>query len=61
MTQASIEASAASITQSRKDEAGVAVPYRMVTPVETATESWKFTTRNGGTSIRLRGDDDKFF
>lgn len=34
--------------------AGVDVPYRMATPDEIADEAWKFTTRNGGTSIRVR-------
>ncbi len=36
--------------------AGVEAPYRMATPAETAAESWKFTTHNGGTSIRVRGE-----
>jgi hypothetical protein len=36
-------------------QAGVAVPYRMATPQEAAAEAWKFTTRNGGVSIRIRG------
>jgi hypothetical protein len=31
------------------------VPYRMATPEEAAAEAWKFTTKNGGTSIRVRG------
>lgn len=35
--------------------AGVDVPYRMATPEETAAEAWKFTTKNEGASIRLRG------
>jgi len=34
--------------------AGVPIPYRMATPEEAAEEQWKFTTRNGGTSIRVR-------
>jgi len=34
--------------------AGILVPYRMATPEEAAEEQWKFTTRNGGTSIRIR-------
>lgn len=32
------------------------VPYRMATPEESASEVWKFTTRNEGTSIRIRGE-----
>lgn len=32
------------------------VPYRMATPQETAREGWKFTTRNGGMTIRIRGE-----
>ena len=35
--------------------AGVSIPYRMASPQEAAAERWKFTTRNGGTSIRIRG------
>lgn len=35
--------------------AGVKVPYRMATPEEASREAWKFTTKNGGTSIRVRG------
>jgi len=34
--------------------AGVLVPYRIATLEETAEEQWKFTTHNGGTSIRVR-------
>ena len=36
--------------------AGVDVPYRMATPEEIMNEMWKFTSRNGGTSIRVRGE-----
>lgn len=36
--------------------AGVKIPYRMATPEEISDEAWKFTTRNGGTSIRIRGE-----
>lgn len=36
-------------------QAGVDIPYRMATPEEIAAEAWKFTTQNGGTSIRVRG------
>lgn len=32
------------------------VPYRMATPEEAAREVWKFTTRNDGVSIRIRGE-----
>ncbi len=35
--------------------ASVAIRWRMATPEEVAAESWKFTTTNNGTSIRLRG------
>ena len=36
--------------------AGVAAPYRMATSEEVAAESWKFTTRNDGLSIHVRGE-----
>jgi hypothetical protein len=36
--------------------AGVDVPYRMATPAEAAKEAWKFTTKNDGVSIRIRGE-----
>jgi hypothetical protein len=36
-------------------QAGVPIPYRMATPQEVAAEAFKFTTENGGTSIRVRG------
>jgi hypothetical protein len=35
---------------------GLEVPYRMATPYETAEESWKFTTKNDGASIQVRGE-----
>jgi hypothetical protein len=35
--------------------AGVALPWRMATAEEIAAEAWKFTTTNGGTSVRMRG------
>jgi hypothetical protein len=35
-------------------EAGVNVKYRMATPEEVANEAWKFTTKNDGTSIKVR-------
>src|SRR5437588_722662 len=35
--------------------AGVAIPWRLATPEEIATEAWKFTTTNGGLSVRVRG------
>jgi hypothetical protein len=34
--------------------AGIPVPYRWATDDEVEAERWKFTTRNGGTSIRVR-------
>jgi len=36
--------------------AGIEIPYRMATPEAAAAEAWKFTTRNGGASIRVRGE-----
>ncbi len=36
-------------------EAGVDIRYRLATATEIADEGWKFTTTNGGTSIRIRG------
>ena len=36
-------------------QAETPVPFRMATPQEIADEAWKFTTQNGGTSIRVRG------
>ena len=37
-------------------QAGVPIPYQMATPQRAAAgEAWKFTTQNGGTSIRIRG------
>lgn len=35
--------------------AEVEVPTRMATPQEIAEEGWKFTTKNDGVSIRIRG------
>jgi hypothetical protein len=35
--------------------AGVAIPWRMATPEEITAELWKFTTTNGGVSVRIRG------
>ena len=34
--------------------AGVDIPYKMATSQEIASQGWKFTTRNGGKSIRVR-------
>jgi hypothetical protein len=34
--------------------ARVDVPYRLATEEEIESERWKFTTTNGGTSIRVR-------
>jgi hypothetical protein len=36
--------------------AGVDVPYRMATPGEYAGEAWKFTTKNDGISVQVRGE-----
>jgi hypothetical protein len=36
-------------------QAGVGVPYRMATDAEAASQMWKFTTNNGGTSVVVRG------
>jgi hypothetical protein len=36
-------------------QAGLDVPCVMATPAEVASEAWKFTTRNGGISIGIRG------
>ena len=36
-------------------QAGVPIPYQMATPEEAAAQAWKFTTQNGGVSIRIRG------
>jgi hypothetical protein len=36
-------------------QAGVAIPYRWATAEEVANETWKFTTKNDGISIRVRG------
>jgi hypothetical protein len=35
--------------------AGVPIRYRYATPEEAANEAFKFTTRNGGQSVRVRG------
>ncbi len=36
--------------------AGVAIPWRMATPEEVEAAANKFSTKNGGTSIRVRGE-----
>jgi hypothetical protein len=36
-------------------EAGVDIPYRMASPSEIASQGWKFTTTDDGTSILIRG------
>jgi RHS repeat-associated protein len=36
--------------------AGINMPYRMATPKEVADEAFKFTSKNGGTSARVRGE-----
>jgi len=35
--------------------AGVQIPWRMATADEIDAESWKFTTKNGGVSVSIRG------
>ena len=35
---------------------GVAIPWRMATPEEIEAEADKFTTKNGGISVRARGE-----
>ncbi len=35
--------------------AGISIPWRMATEEEIAFESWKFTSKNGGISIKVRG------
>jgi hypothetical protein len=35
--------------------AGIPIRYRYATPVEATNEAFKFTTRNGGQSVRIRG------
>ncbi|PJI95198.1 RHS repeat-associated protein [Luteimicrobium subarcticum] len=37
-------------------QAGVDAPYRMATTAEMPKEEWKFSTKNGGLSIRIRGN-----
>jgi hypothetical protein len=36
--------------------AGVPIPWRLATPEEVEADAFKFTTRNGGVSVRVRGD-----
>jgi hypothetical protein len=36
--------------------AGVSIPWRMATEEEIAAEDWKFSTKNQGASIRVRGE-----
>jgi hypothetical protein len=36
--------------------AGVAIPWRMATAEEIEQEAFKFTTTNGGVSIKVRGE-----
>ncbi len=36
-------------------EAGMQIKYRLATQEEVTNEAWKFTTKNDGTSIRVRG------
>ncbi len=35
--------------------ANLQIPYRMATAEEIATETWKFSSKNGGTSIQIKG------
>ena len=37
-------------------QADMPIPYRMATPEEISLEGWKFTTKNGGVSIRIKGE-----
>jgi hypothetical protein len=39
--------------------AGVNIRYRMATEEEAVGEAWKFTTRNDGASVRVRGERDE--
>src|SRR2546423_1176605 len=36
--------------------ARIPIPHRMATPEEIADEAWKFTTKNDGQSVRIRGE-----
>jgi hypothetical protein len=38
--------------------AGVPIPWRMATPEEIEEESFKFTTKNGGISVKVRGEPE---
>jgi hypothetical protein len=35
--------------------AGMAIPFRLATAEEINEETWKFTTKNAGVSVRVRG------
>jgi len=35
--------------------AGLEIPYRMATPEEIAAETWKFSSKNGGSSVKIKG------
>ena len=36
--------------------AGMAIPWRLATAEEIANEAFKFTTTNGGVSVKVRGE-----
>ncbi len=36
--------------------AGQEIPWTMATPEEVLDEAWKFTTKNEGISVRIRGE-----
>ena len=36
--------------------AGVPIPWRLATPEEVEEDAFKFTTKNGGISVRVRGE-----
>ena len=38
-------------------QAGMKIPYRTATKDEIVSEAWKFSTENGGSSVRMRGKE----
>jgi hypothetical protein len=36
--------------------AGVPIPWRMATPEEIEADAFKFTTKNGGIAVKVRGE-----
>jgi hypothetical protein len=36
--------------------AGLPIPWQLATPEEIEAESWKFTTKNDGVSVKVRGE-----